>query len=75
MSRAEIIDACGFTTGGWTTQLFDELEESGFITQYIPFDKTARDSIYKLTDEYSIFYQKFIANAKATGAGSGCGCL
>lgn len=70
MSRAEVIDACGFTTGGWTTHLFEELEESGFITQYIPFDKTARDSIYKLTDEYSIFYLKFIKHAKATGSGA-----
>lgn len=70
MSRAEVIDACGFTTGGGTTRLFEELEESGFITQYIPFDKTARDSIYKLSDEYSLFYLKFIENAKATGAGA-----
>jgi hypothetical protein len=70
MSRAEVIDACGFTTGGWTSDLFEELEESGFITQYIPFDKTARDSIYKLTDEYSLFYLKFIENSRATGAGT-----
>jgi len=70
MSRAEVINACGFTTGGWTTHLFEELEESGFITQYIPFDRTARDSIYKLTDEYSLFYLKFIENARATGAGT-----
>ncbi len=70
LSRAEVIDACGFTTGGWTSHLFEELEESGFISQYIPFEKTARDSIYKLTDEYSLFYLKFLENAKATGTGT-----
>lgn len=70
LSRAEVIDACGFTTGGGTTRLFEELEESGFITQYIPFDKTARDSIYKFSDEYTLFYLKFIENARATGAGT-----
>lgn len=70
MSRAEIIAACGFTTGGGTTRLFEELEESGFITQYIPFNRTARDIIYKLSDEYSIFYLKFIEHAKATGPGT-----
>ena len=70
MNRAEIIDACGFTTGGGTTRLFEELEESGFITQYIPFGRTARDSIYKLSDEYTLFYLKFIEHARATGAGS-----
>lgn len=70
MSRSEVIAACGFKTGGWTSHLFEELEESGFITQYIPFDKTARDGIYKLTDEYSLFYLKFIENVRATGAGA-----
>lgn len=70
MTRAEIIEACGFTTGGWTTELFDELEQSGFITQYIPFGRTVRDAIYKLSDEYSLFYLKFIEGARATGAGT-----
>ncbi len=70
MTRTEIIDACGFTTGGWTTELFDELEQSGFITQYIPFDRTVRDAFYKLSDEYSLFYLKFIEGARATGAGT-----
>ncbi|MET0391808.1 MAG: ATP-binding protein, partial [Chitinophagaceae bacterium] len=70
MTRAEIIEACGFTTGGWTTELFDELEQSGFITQYIPFDRTVRDAVYKLSDEYSLFYLKFIEGARATGAGT-----
>jgi len=31
-----------------------ELEESGFITRYIPFQKNANESIYKLSDEYSL---------------------
>lgn len=70
MTRTEIIKACGFTTGGWTTELFDELEQSGFITQYIPFDRTVRDAIYKISDEYSLFYLKFIEGARATGAGT-----
>jgi hypothetical protein len=49
LSRAEVIKACGLTTGGTTTRLFEELEQSGFITQYIPFEKTSRDGIYILT--------------------------
>jgi AAA+ ATPase superfamily predicted ATPase len=70
LSRTEIIETCKFTTGGSTTRLFEELEESGFITQYIPFGKTARDGIYKLSDEYSLFYLKFIEQARASGAGT-----
>lgn len=70
MTRAEIIDACGFTTGGWTSDLFDELEQSGFITSYIPFDRTIRDAIYKLSDEYSLFYMKYIEGARSGGNGT-----
>jgi AAA+ ATPase superfamily predicted ATPase len=70
LSRTEIIETCGFSTGGGTTRLFEELEESGFITQYIPFGKTARDGMYKLSDEYSLFYLKFIEHARSSGAGT-----
>lgn len=70
MSRAEVIEACGLTTGGTTTGLFEELEQSGFIFQYIPYEKTSRDAIYKLSDEYSLFYLKFIDRARATGTGT-----
>jgi uncharacterized protein len=70
LSRAEIIEACKFTTGGSTTGLFEDLEESGFIRQYIPFGKTSRDSLYKLSDEYSLFYLKFIEHARAGGTGA-----
>jgi uncharacterized protein len=70
MTRAEIIQACGFNSGGFTTHLFEELEESGFISQYIPFGKTMRDSIFKLSDEFSLFHLKFMENARATEAGT-----
>jgi len=70
LTRGEIIEACRLSSGGGVTQLLDELTESGFIMPYIPFDRTLKDSIYKLTDEYSHFYVKFIENKKAEGAGS-----
>jgi hypothetical protein len=70
LTRQEIIDECGFTTGGGTSKILKELEESGFITAYIPFGKTVNESLYKLSDEYSLFYQKFIEGAKATGQGT-----
>lgn len=70
LTRQEIIAECGFTTGGGTSKILKELEESGFITPYVPFGKTINESIYKLSDEYSLFYQKFIGDARATGAGT-----
>ncbi len=70
LTRNEIIDECGFTSGGTTTRILKELEESGFITPYIPFQKNANESIYKLSDEYSLFYLKFIEHAKDTADGA-----
>jgi uncharacterized protein len=70
LTRNEIIDACGLSSGGTATRLLEELEESGFIAQYVPFEKDAKDSIYKLFDEYSLFYLKFVAGSKASGKGT-----
>lgn len=70
MSRAELIKATGFTTGGGVTELLQELEESGFITQHISFNRVLRDSIYKLSDEYSLFYLKFIEQNRNSGSGT-----
>jgi AAA+ ATPase superfamily predicted ATPase len=70
LTRNEIIEECGLSSGGTATNILVELEESGFIMQYIPFQKTIKDSIYKLTDEYSLFYLKFIEGSRSTGSGT-----
>ena len=70
LTRKEIISTCKLPDGGSTTQLIEELAESGFITAHIPFEKTVRDSIYKLSDEFSRFHLKFMENTRATGAGT-----
>lgn len=70
LTREELLKAGKFTSGGTTTKMLKELEESGFIDQYVPFGKTLKESIYKLADEYSLFYLKFIENSKSTGKGT-----
>ena len=67
MTRQEIIDACGLSSGGRASLMLEELEESGFIKSALPFDKTSKDSIYRLIDEFSIFYLKFMDKAKFSG--------
>jgi hypothetical protein len=62
MDRAEIIQKAKLDSGGGTTTLLEELEQSGFITSYFPFGKKKRDKIYRLTDLYSLFYLHFIEN-------------
>lgn len=68
LTRNEIIKTCKLTSGGTASTILNELEQAGFISSYIPFGKAAKDSIYKLTDEYSLFYLKYIENHRSTPA-------
>lgn len=70
LTRSEILAACNIPSGGGATKTIEELVESGFILEYIPFNKTSKDAIFKLSDEYSHFYYKFIEGSKAIGAGA-----
>jgi len=56
--------------GGGLTIVLRELEESGFISRSYPYGKKIGDSIYRLTDQYSLFYLKFIKDQKQSGSGS-----
>jgi uncharacterized protein len=60
MSRLDIIQATELPDGGGTSTCLEELEASGFITAYPSFEKKKKELIYRLTDEYSLFYLKFI---------------
>lgn len=70
LDRKEIIEQCGLADGGGTSGILGELEESGFISGHMPFGKRANDVIYRLSDEYSLFYQKFVEGSKASGDGT-----
>ncbi|NCI47251.1 AAA family ATPase [Sediminibacterium soli] len=69
-TRTEIIEGAGLSSGGRITEAIIELEESGFIQRFIPFGKTANDVVYRLSDEYSLFYLKYLDRKAATGKGS-----
>jgi hypothetical protein len=46
--------------GGGITLMLTELEQSGFISSYIPFGMEETDTLYRLTFFYSLFYLQFI---------------
>ena len=66
LTRNELLQKISIKSGGTASLVIEELEESGFVTGYIPFGKNKKDSVYKLTDEYCLFYLKFIENNKGT---------
>lgn len=60
MNRTEILEAANLPDGGRITKVLDELNQSGFIMMYPPFGKKKKGQIYRLIDEYSLFYLRFI---------------
>ncbi|MBP9185797.1 MAG: ATP-binding protein [Bacteroidia bacterium] len=64
LTREEIIKLAKLPGGGGTSKVLDELEVSGFIRKYIPLGRRIKDSLYQLTDFYTMFYFKFIKNNK-----------
>ncbi len=66
LTRDEIIRQSKLSDGGSVNRILDELIYSGFISAYVPFDKKKKDKLYRLTDEYSLFYLKFIEDSPST---------
>lgn len=66
ITRAEIAAATGMSEGTLSRTL-EELAECDFIGFFPPFINKKKDSVYKLTDLYSLFYLKFIKSSKKTG--------
>ena len=67
MTRQEIIVKSKLKDGGGLSKILDELEASSFITQIPSFQKKSKDFFYRLTDEYSLFYLKFIEGKAIMG--------
>lgn len=70
LGREEIVKLSGIKDGGALTTILRELEESGFISKSVPFGKKIRDSLYRLSDPYTLFYLKFIKDQKLSGSGA-----
>lgn len=60
LTRIDLINHSKLTDSGRVTKVLMELSESGFITAYTAFGKKKKGQLYRLTDEYSIFYLRFI---------------
>ena len=70
VTRKKLLELCKLGSGGVFTKALDELSESGFVAQYAPFGKLKKDTLFRLSDEYSLFYLKFMKSNKGQGAGT-----
>ncbi|HHM20874.1 MAG TPA: ATP-binding protein [Bacteroidetes bacterium] len=62
MTREQLVKASQLSDSGWFSKILDELVVSGFLTAYPAIGKKKKDRLYRLTDEYSLFYLRFIEN-------------
>ncbi len=70
ITRQELIKKIGTPSGGDLSLKIEELRESGFITEYAYYGNKKQLSLYRLSDEYSRFYLKFVHHNKAGGRGA-----
>jgi uncharacterized protein len=70
LDRNTLIETAKVPNGGTVTNVLEELQQSGFIDVYSPLGKKTKDKLYRLTDEYTLFYLQFIENQDAKEAGT-----
>lgn len=60
--REEIAARTGLPMGGGLTNTLASLAESDFIEKYVPFGEPGRTTCYKLTDNFCLFWLKYVEN-------------
>jgi hypothetical protein len=69
MTRTEVARLAGIDSGGTLTKVLNELKESGFIRETPALYTRRKLNLWRLTDEYSLFYLTWIENNRRFGAG------
>ena len=62
MTRQEILDELKLGEGGDLTDVLGNLVKCDFIRKYTAIGKTERDTMYQLTDLFSLFHIKFVVD-------------
>lgn len=60
LTRDEIVRATEISTGGDLSRYLNELEWCGFIRKYNCIGKYAKNALYQLIDNYTLFYFQYI---------------
>ncbi|RYM33979.1 ATPase [Brumimicrobium glaciale] len=67
LTRIQIISKSKVKEGGPYTRAINDLLVSGFVEEVLPYGRSKRGALYRLIDEYSVFYHKFITKNKKKG--------
>ncbi len=69
LTRSELVVASAVPSGGTISRTLDELEMSGFVLRMPQLTRAKRDAIYRLGDEYSLFFLKWIETHRGRADG------
>lgn len=61
MTRQELMEVLRLKEGGDLTEVLDNLVKCDFIRKYTAIGKTERDAMFQLTDLFSLFHIRFVA--------------
>ena len=67
LTRQDIVAHTKIQDGGGLTVLLNELEAASFIMRFPLYKKGVKGGVYRLTDEYSLFYLKFVEGKPLLG--------
>jgi len=67
LTRNELIAKTNLPSGGTLTNVLNELEESGFIEEVVPYQQLKKKALFKLVDNFTIFYLKFMSSTNKKG--------
>ena len=60
MTRLELFEAMGMSATGKLTETLETLESSGFIRSYLSYGAKKKNTVYQLTDPFTLFHFKFL---------------
>ena len=67
LTRSELLEATSLKSGGASSFVLQELIQSGFVIESPPRDNKVKEALYRLVDEYSLFYLNWIETNRTSG--------
>lgn len=60
IGQAQLIKKSNISGGGWIQRKLNELQQAGFIAEFIPHGHRDKGIYYKVIDEFTLFYLRWI---------------
>jgi uncharacterized protein len=68
LTREALIENLKTKSGGWFSDVLEELESSGFVEIQVPFSNKTKDARIRVIDNYCLFYLNFRKSKFASNA-------